>query len=356
MKIRNFSLVGTALLAASLLTGCIGYNSTFFATKTNVGLDVDSKTPTMEVSVARREVVVEPSFENGQTPPVAASFRTRSGAWIFADIDTTFSGGDAAYIMSKLYSSDSNGAPDNYYSDHTGFDSKITLSNAPSWKVLGIRGSLPTNSTVRPLIFGTDTSLGVKVAWSGLTAQFPDSVKVGFNRKEIALAPVNGRPTAQGYEVKMPSFLATHDTGVSIGSPQGGSNTIKFQQYFATGEAANYLAFQPAVRESMAERLDPVANSKKKITADRKASASLVTDCQKLIDQLTTTAQLTNAVTAFSDKQLISSATAKDLTAKAATDPTAVKTTLKDTCENAGYTADGGKSILTDLKQKLSSL
>lgn len=339
MNIKNISLAGLPLLTASLVTGCVGYNSTFFATKTNVGLDVDSKTPTMEVSVARREVVVEPSFENGQTPPVAASFRTKTGAWIFADIDSTFSGGDAAYIMSKLYASNSNGAPDGYSSNHTGFDSRITLSNAPTWKVLGIRGSLPTNSTVRPLIFGTDTSLGVKVAWSGLTAQFPDSVKVGFNRKEVALAPVNGRPTAHGYEIKMPSFLATHDSAIQIGSPQGGTNTIKFQQYFATGEAANYLAFQPAVRDSMAERLDPVASSKSKITADRNASAGLVSDCQKLIDQLGTTAQIMGAVKVFQDAKLISSEKATQLNQSAPNDPTSVKTSLKDTCDAVGSAA-----------------
>ena len=39
-----------------------------FMTKTNVGIDVDSKPPTAEISIARREAVLEPTFEGGQTP------------------------------------------------------------------------------------------------------------------------------------------------------------------------------------------------------------------------------------------------------------------------------------------------
>ncbi len=83
--------------------GCVGYDRTLFVTKTNVGLDFDSTPPTAQVSVARKEAVIEPTFENGETPPVLGSFRLNSGFWIFADVSSTFSGGDAALIMATLY-------------------------------------------------------------------------------------------------------------------------------------------------------------------------------------------------------------------------------------------------------------
>src|SRR5687768_12126882 len=87
------------------LAGCVGYNSTLFMTKSNFGLDADLKPPTLEISLARREAVISPTFDEGKTPPVAASFRIEPGVQVpfFPRISSTFSGGDAAGLMSDLY-------------------------------------------------------------------------------------------------------------------------------------------------------------------------------------------------------------------------------------------------------------
>jgi hypothetical protein len=81
--------------------GCsTGYNRMLFITKTNVGLDIDTKPPTAELSIARREGVIAPSFEEGKALPVLASFRYEGG-WLDPNISATFAGGKAAVILAQ---------------------------------------------------------------------------------------------------------------------------------------------------------------------------------------------------------------------------------------------------------------
>jgi len=118
---------------------------------------------------------------------------------------------------------------------------------------------------VRPFFFGTDTSLGLKFAWSGTTAQFPDTVRLGFNRKEFAWAPVFGTDTTNclipgtqqngSYAVWMPSFLAVLDNDVEVGSPS--ETGVKWLQYFATGDAATAMANHNEIRQVMLKRILP---------------------------------------------------------------------------------------------------
>ena len=247
---------------AALLTGCAGYNHTLFMTKSNAGLDFDVKPPTAEITVSRKEAVIAPAFEGGQTPPVIASFKPQSkvgGTFhnFFLGVDQTFAGGDAAVALAKLYGKTQGSQ------NLTNYDSALMLSQKP--KYTNVFQRVPGPGEVRPFIFGTDTMLGLKVAWSGTGGQMPDSVKAGFNRKEFAWAPVtlttnvcrtNAMLTT--YSVKMPSFLATIDS--EIGSSTNWSG-ISAMQYFATGDAATLLAVQPQVRATMLDRLDPNAGA-----------------------------------------------------------------------------------------------
>jgi len=236
------------------LAGCaIGYNHTLFATKTNVGMDLDTKPPTAEISIARREFVIEPTYEKGQTLPVLASFKVDSGFWIFASISSTFAGGDAATIMAKLYG-------DPTQSDCPDCDSTLELDKPPSGRVLGIPVPRYEAGDVKPFVFGTDTAFGLKMAWSGTAGQFPDTVRLGFNRKEFALAPVFGTSmgSAPGskYQVKMPSFLAVLDNNTTMGSML--KSGTRQTQYIATGKAAEQLTLHKEIRDVMLMRLDPV--------------------------------------------------------------------------------------------------
>jgi len=287
MNCRMIAML-VSLLALPFLAGCAGsgYSHTLFATKSNFGLDVDTKPPTAEISLARREIAVSPTFEDGQTLPVMGSFRVHSGLSLpfFADVSTTFSGGDAALYMSALFTDDlllsSNAVENNKTRDAVLLESsRLYLStNVPAqveWFWPFWRYHIHNRSQVRPLVFGTDTTIGAKAAWSGLAAQIPDSVKVGFSRKELAWAPIYGRDeepfdmiltnktagpivvttNAIAYSVKMPSFLATMETATKAGSLE--KSGIKHLQFFATGRAAEQLALRSDVRSAMRKRFEP---------------------------------------------------------------------------------------------------
>jgi len=260
MKIQT-DLLATSCLIASiwLLAGCAGYNNTLFMTKSNVGLDFDSKPPTLEVSIARKEAVIAPSFEGGKTPPVLASFKPHAGSGsAFASfafgVDQTFAGGDAAKAMAMLYNLPTATNPCLY-------DSSLELSEKPPYE--NCFQKIPGKGATRPFIFGTDTSFGFKAAWSGTGGQIPDTVRLGFNRKEFAWAPISATPVLRpdGSEdchkvnVKMPAFLATIESSQNISGD--GSTRVQGLQYFATGQAATYLAMQQDVRKAMLARLDP---------------------------------------------------------------------------------------------------
>ncbi len=277
---RSSSLVLRSLsaLAIAFLAGCAGYNHTLFVTKSNAGLDFDAKPPTAEITLSRKEAVIAPAFEDGKTPPVLASFSadigTGEGFKAFAfGVDQTFAGGDAAVAMSKLFNSPV-AAPASER-----FDSALTLSEPPPHADSIFRG-LAAPGQARPFLFGTDTMAGLKVGWSGVGGQIPDTLKAGFNRKEFAWAPLSYSPktgpgccadktcckapapcpatacckTPAGYKVHMPSFLATVDKNAGV---KGQDARMKHIQYFATGEAATHLARQPAVRKALFTRMDP---------------------------------------------------------------------------------------------------
>lgn len=249
--VNKIVLRSVPIVLTVILTGCaIGFDHTLFVTKSNIGVDFDTKPPTAEISIARRELVIAPTFEGGQTPPVVGGFRTGNRLLFGMDVSSVFAGGDAAFALTDK----------GLNADH---DARLCLNAPPVGRPhLGPLSfgtyPLPEKGEIRPFIFGTDTTFGIKVAWSGMTAQFPDSLKIGFNRKELALAPVFGsestnEPHCQ-YSVEMPAFLATIDVASNTASLR--SFGIDYLQSFSTGAAAVKLAQNPYVRNLLLARLD----------------------------------------------------------------------------------------------------
>jgi hypothetical protein len=189
LKRRTSRLLLATLTVTSC--GCAGYEKLLFVTKTNVGIDIDSTPPTAELTIARREGVIQPTFADtkdgeANTPAVLASFGL-DGVWN-PDIYGLFAGGDAAVV---IVSSD---APPGEGDDAS---SSICMNSEPEGNVIYdfiVRAIGSGDSTKEPFYFGTDTSFGLKVAWSGMTSAIPDTVKLGYNRKEFALAPIHVRP------------------------------------------------------------------------------------------------------------------------------------------------------------------
>ena len=147
------------------------------------------------------------------------------------------------------------------------FDSKVDLYLEPKmpWFVPKERPG-----AVRPVLFGTDTSFGFKVAWKNPESPVPDYLRLAYQRRELAFAPVTvglardksgalyrdkaGKLTNQ-LEANVPSLLATVDTTLELREPW--KSDFEYLQYFASGRAATALAFRHAVRKAMLTRLDP---------------------------------------------------------------------------------------------------
>ena len=62
---HNFKKYLMVIGATVLLSSCAGYNRILFLTKTNVGIDVSREPlPTAEVTIARREVAISPTYQD----------------------------------------------------------------------------------------------------------------------------------------------------------------------------------------------------------------------------------------------------------------------------------------------------
>ena len=259
----RFPLQPVALMAISiaLLGGCgFGAEEILFVTKSTVGVDFDAQPPTASIAISRQEGLLEPTFEDGKTLPVLSSFRPENKGIVSGNVGQTFAVGDAAVAMATLYNNpDYLFVPgsDNWETDVAArFDSTLTLDGPvtlPGGK------AKRDHKEVRPVFFGTRTSLGLAVNWSAITSAIPDSFQLGYRRKEVALAPVNyvektGTSTSKTH-VGTPSLLATIDVATKASNAQ--DTEVTWLQYFATGRAATALALRRDVRAAMLSRMDP---------------------------------------------------------------------------------------------------
>lgn len=234
-----------ALTLLALLPGCLGIGTDrmLFFTKSNVGLDIDTIPLTSELTISRREGVIEPSLGEAQTPPVFATFMSsQSGLQrLIMGIGMTFAAGDAALVAASLYGSEVDG----YESDPNkdAYDSAIEVKAAADSPV----AQFHQPDEVEPLIFGTDTSFGLKVGFSGQATPTPTTVKLGFNRTEFALSPVTAsKKDAETYSVKAPSVFASIDSTSGVDED---STQVQWRQFFATGQAATRVAYKKEARD-----------------------------------------------------------------------------------------------------------
>ncbi|WPJ97448.1 hypothetical protein SH580_06955 [Coraliomargarita algicola] len=268
--------LGIVTSVTLLLSGCaVGYDSTMLVTKTNAGLEFSTTPPTAALSVNRTEGVVTPQFQDGEVLPAMASFKGSAKNLFSPAAGSTFATGDAAVAMSALFADPTPGTPtsrvEDIQRDDPDFDSSRTLTYKPIIPGLffGLlktefqKNEVDNTVKVRPVFFATETSLGVKVSWSGLTATLPDSVNAGYNRKEIGILPISMTQTAASggaqasYKMKQASLLATLDTGSKIAGVQ--TTDAKSVQFFAVGDSANLLSQQEYIRKAMFQSMGGAA-------------------------------------------------------------------------------------------------
>ena len=278
------------LTAPILLGGCIGFDRAGSFTSDNFGLNLaTAPTPTIAISYSRQEGAIEPVFENGTTPSIAASVRHTGGSSVLSlgdKVSSIFAGGNAAVWAAGE-------KPTN------GLAAVACVSTAVS--------QVYHPGAVAPLVFGTDTVIGLHVAFPAGPSQ-PQIVSgnLGYKRFEVAVAPVFSSPdgctkqqlldlaiatktkTAEAVQsnqtdpvqkaqdiaadklaalqvdertrelndanvkgltaVYVPSTLAiaNDDIGATAGSPAN-AGTVSIAQVFATGKAAEVIASTSAL-------------------------------------------------------------------------------------------------------------
>ncbi len=273
-------------LPTVFMLGCAGYDRAYLITKTNIGIDIDSTPPTAEVTIARRELAIQPTYPFSVGPekalPLLASFGLQ-GSFINPQITSYFAGGSAANnIVQGPFSTNANhsnldsnnkACPENKEvcqkkeSKNTAICLKKKPADTRGWLLYLYHEMIGKSleeywDEPRPFYFATDTSYGVKVAWSGTTGPYPDTLKLGYNRKELAAPPVFieekcSKDPSMPWEVKIPSFFASTDNASGFDSLKtGGVNHV---QFFATGTVANTFAKRASVRRIAFEHMAPKA-------------------------------------------------------------------------------------------------
>ena len=227
------------VLTCIIIAGCsTGKENVLFITKTSLGIDVDSKPPTFEVGYDRKEGTVAPVFGEGKVLPQMSSFTTDDGI-VSQAIGQSFATGRAAEVLSKYIGTSS---------------SQAILATIPATEMSGNSSIIDVPDRKR-YFFGTDTVFGFKVGLGVETGGIPDSVSLGYKRKEIALVPLITFVDNGVNKVALASLIAT--AGLSTNANPGVGSALQYSQFFATGQAATNLAAIPEIRASVAPKIIP---------------------------------------------------------------------------------------------------
>ncbi|MEJ6077624.1 hypothetical protein MT391_03605 [Vibrio sp. 1-Bac 57] len=290
----NIKLCTLITFSCFSLWGCsLGKDSILFVTKTSVAIDVDTNPLTFDVGYGRYEGSIAPVAEDGEILPLLASVNAKStiSSDVFgAGVSQNFGVGNAAVIMTQYLGSESNPI------DNESVDFSELISKPAS-----IKGKI--NDNTRRYFFGTKTTLGFTTSFAPERGYMPDSITLGYKRKELAYVPIKQNLTAG--TLSIPSMIATTGNSENAGINESG---FSISQFYATGKAASYLAANPTIRNSVitkiigddevSEKLIEAAEKKVKteITAQRNLGKEVSLKANNIIDNFSTDQQLDTAL------------------------------------------------------------
>ncbi|MBT6345234.1 MAG: hypothetical protein HOJ49_00705 [Nitrospina sp.] len=268
LSMNHLKFVNIFALSLIFITGCstLGKDNILFMTKTSLGVDVDTKPPTLEIGYDRKEGTISPTFQDGKVLSQVASFKTKDGI-VGQAIGQSFATGQAADILSKYMFS-----PAKLATTATIDESEILLVNAQTAKVSG---------NEKRYFFGTDTNFGFKVNFGLETGGLPDSVHLGYKRKELAYVPLIANKDG---EVALASLMATAGLSTKIASLE--ETSLTFSQFYATGLAANHLASIPEIRSQVTPNLFPKAAEAIETMSEQNAINKRVSNIYANVDLL----------------------------------------------------------------------
>lgn len=203
--------VAAALVAVGLAGCASNQENVLFVTSTELGVGFDSTTQAVNVGYDRNEFVTGPAFyTTGAIPNVAGSIR--SNLSIFEPtVDQVYATGRAAALVTKQ--------------NQQSQQQTVSMTGAS-----------------RPMIFGTATNAGLKVAF---LQGAPSTLNFAYKRREMSIIPVRGSDKDETGAYG--SALASIKLGAAAKTVDG--TKMEIEQFFATGEAAENLASQANIQQ-----------------------------------------------------------------------------------------------------------
>ena len=219
---RNRTRIPGVLATCLLASACVGEDSVLFVTTTNIGIDADTTPPNLAIAYDRYEGYFGPTYASGALPPVYARLQSNNSVFN-PKIKQTYATGEAA----RLISSDEK-CP------------KCTPSDTPP-ELTGDK---------RVAFAGTTATVGLKVTFSPQGP--PESVALGYKRKEYSLIPVLSQEVVlkNGEKDKKDTYASVVAAfGINAATTKVADAGLGVSQFFATGVAAQNLARDSGIRE-----------------------------------------------------------------------------------------------------------
>jgi hypothetical protein len=209
-------------------------------TKTSLGIDVEATGQTASFAYDRTEGYFAPRYDGKKPAAVYANLET-NGAMLDRKIRQSYATGNAAVLLSHPVPSPASAAPTRPALLRTAALETVERIPSATPAAAAASGELP-----KAMFFGTGTVVGLKL---GFGATSIENFTLGFKRKEISILP------QEEHETTIPSVLANFDSSLDVKTLWGSS--LKIDQFFATGDAADGLAANnPEIRRAFEQKAE----------------------------------------------------------------------------------------------------
>jgi len=216
--------------ALLVMAGCS--DTATFVTATSIGIVANADTQQAQIGYARAELFQGPAYPNVGDAPQVVGFLASDLKVFEPHVRQLYATGDAAGFVTMP--GDPHACPDDGKAPANG---QPTLCAEKAENLAGER---------RPMLFGSGTSLGLKL---GFTGNAPSSIKLGYDREELSIIPLHRQAPQAGSEQpdKYSSVLAS--LNMNVAAPNLIGSGLQMTQFFATGAAARNLAKRSEIRK-----------------------------------------------------------------------------------------------------------
>jgi hypothetical protein len=234
------------LLLAGILAGCASHDRVTFVTSTNIAIDADATTQSLSIGYHRREGYLGPAYENGAVPPIVAKLKSNLSI-LDPRIHQFYATGKAAILATCKGGK----------ALESGTGAAAAGPECPPIEEPPLKGNR------RLMFFGTGSVIGFKIGWAG---NVPESVTLGYKRKEFSTLPIGREQTdgaspapaaAPAAEDAYGSVLASIDMDTKVLTPD--DTAVGLGQFFATGVAAQNLANNSVIRAAVEKEAEKSA-------------------------------------------------------------------------------------------------